>query len=211
MARGKCLSMGLGRAACLELVRRHDLTGYCGAYHYDRHQLWSVSAFCQVSNRVCAMGINGLMSLLFLISLTAADQVTAQTVDPADPQSVVSALQDFGLRAKLEEDSVGDPKVTSSIEGSTFYVYFYGCDENHKNCKMLNVSTGYDQETPVSLEKINTWNEEEIVGKAFLDDEGDPYLDMVLPIRGGMSADAFAYSMICWGRAVAKFEDMIGW
>jgi hypothetical protein len=211
MARGKCLSMGLGRAACLELARRQGLTGYRGAYDHGRQQGWSVTAFCQVSNWGCAMAINGLMSLLLLIGLTAADPVIAQTVDPADPQSVVSALQDFGLRARLEEDSVGDPKVSSSIEGSTFNVYFYGCDENHKDCKMLNVSTGYDQNTPVSLEKINTWNKEEIVGKAFLDDEGDPYLDMVLPISGGMSADAFEYSMTRWGRAVAKFEDMIGW
>lgn len=134
----------------------------------------------------------------------------AQMVRAQDPQSVVSAMQGAGYTAKLGVDKVGDPKIDSSVSGSRFTVFFYNCTAN-KACATIQFHSGYDITTPVPLERINEWNRSQRFGRAYLDKEGDPVIEMDLDLDdGGLSAALFTDNLEFWDAVLGKFERHIG-
>lgn len=134
----------------------------------------------------------------------------AEMVRAQDPQSVVNAMQAAGYMAKLGVDKVGDPKIDSSVSGSRFTVFFYNCTDN-KECATVQFHSGYDLTTAVPLERINEWNRTQRFGRAYLDKEGDPILEMDLDLDdGGLSAALFVDNLEFWDAVIGKFERHIG-
>ena len=145
------------------------------------------------------------MALLGLAAPAHAQMVRAQ-----DPQSLVSAMQSAGLRATLGVDRVGDPKIDSSVGGSNFTVFFYNCTA-HKDCATIQFHSAWDLKSPVSLETINAWNSSQRFGRAYLDKEGDPRLEMDIDLDdGGMSRALFLDNLEFWETVLGKFERHIG-
>jgi len=134
----------------------------------------------------------------------------AEMVRAQDPQSVVNAMQGAGYMAKLGVDKVGDPKIDSGVSGSKFTVFFYNCTDN-KACATVQFHAGYDMSTALSLERINEWNRSQRFGRAYLDKEGDPVLEMDLDLDdGGLSAALFVDNLEFWNAVIGKFERHIG-
>lgn len=135
----------------------------------------------------------------------------AQMVRAQDPASVVSALQEGGYSAKLGIDKVGDPMITSGAGGTTFQIYFYNCTE-HKECATVQMHSGYDLREPVSLERINEWNRMKRFGRAYLDSENDPILEMDIDLDdGGLSRLLFLDNIEFWAILLGQFESHIGY
>ena len=134
----------------------------------------------------------------------------AQMVRALDPQSVVAALQASGYAAKLGTDRVGDPMVTSGVSGTTFQIFFYNCT-NHQACATVQFHSAYDISTPVGLDQINAWNQKKRFGRAFLDKENDPVLEMDVDLDdGGLSRLLFIDNVEFWASILAEFERHIG-
>lgn len=146
--------------------------------------------------------------LSFLVLSTGV--VSAQVVDPSRPFSVVVALQDLGYRADLESDSSGDPKIRSSIEGVNYSFWFYGCT-NNQNCTGWNMSAGFDLENGLSMYKVNQWNRTKLIGRVYLDDQNDPFIDYYVVARGGLDRVTFERVMARWGVAITQFKEHINW
>ena len=137
--------------------------------------------------------------------------VEAQMVRAQDPSTLVRALQKEGFAAKLGTDKVGDPMITSGVSGTTFQIYFYNCTE-HKNCATVQFNSGYDLKDRVSLERINEWNRSQRFGRAFLDKENDPILQMDVDLDdGGMSSALFIDNVEFWASVLGGFEKHIGY
>ena len=137
--------------------------------------------------------------------------VQAQMVKGQDPSTLVRALQKEGMAAKLGTDKVGDPMITSGIGGTTFQIFFYNCTD-HKACATIQFHSGYDLKTQVSLEKINEWNRTKRFGRAFLDAENDPILEMDVDLDdGGLSQDLFIDNIQFWSSILGEFEKHIGY
>lgn len=135
----------------------------------------------------------------------------AQMVRGQDPGTVVAALQQGGYAAKLGTDKVGDPMITSGVSGTTFQIYFYNC-ANHKNCATVQFNVGYDLKERISLERINEWNRSQRFGRAFLDKEDDPILQMDLDLDdGGISRLLFLDNVEFWTSVLSNFEKHIGY
>jgi hypothetical protein len=135
----------------------------------------------------------------------------AQMVKSQDPATLVRALQKEGFAAKLGTDKVGDPMITSGVMGTTFQIFFYNCTEN-KACATVQFHSGYDLKTPVGLEKINEWNRTKRFGRAFLDAENDPILEMDVDLDdGGMSQALFIDNLQFWSSILGEFEKHIGY
>lgn len=135
----------------------------------------------------------------------------AQTVQARDPDSVVEALQEAGYAAKLETDKVGDPMITSGASGTTFQIFFYNCTD-HTACATVQFHSGYDLQNPVGLDHLNEWNRAKRFGRAFLDKENDPVLEMDLDLDdGGMSAPLFIDNLEFWTSILGEFEKHIGY
>ncbi len=151
------------------------------------------------------------MTLIFLVAVAAAAAPPAPVMVRAqDPNSLVSALQEAGYSAKLETDKVGDPLITSAVSGTTFQIFFYNCTD-HENCATVQFNSGYDLKSAPSLELINEWNRTNRFGRAFLDKESDPILEMDIDLDdGGMSPDLFIDNLEFWAVVLNNFEERIG-
>jgi hypothetical protein len=135
----------------------------------------------------------------------------AQMVKAQDPGTLVRALQEAGYSAKLGVDKVGDPMITSGVSGTTFQIFFYNCTD-HKACATVQFHSGYDLKEPIGLERINEWNRSQRFGRAYLDKENDPILEMDLDLDdGGVSHLLFIDNLEFWASVLGKFEQHIGY
>lgn len=127
-----------------------------------------------------------------------------------NPQALVNELISLGYQATLGKDSVNDPLISGSMEGSNFQVYFYGCT-NNVTCKYIQFVAGYDLRDGITLEKLNEWNHDKLWGQAYRDDENDPFISVVYNMDGGVSKENFA-DTFDWFKIMLKgFEEFIGW
>jgi hypothetical protein len=134
----------------------------------------------------------------------------AQMVRAQDPAGVLRALEAAGLEGEMDKDGEGDPMIASKIDGTNFRVIFYNCT-NHQECATIQFHTAYSLTTPVTLDKINAWNRRQRFGRAYLDDENDPVLQMDVDLDdGGMSTELFTDNVEFWQAIVANFEEHIG-
>jgi hypothetical protein len=135
----------------------------------------------------------------------------AQMVRAQDPATLVSALQKGGYAAKLGIDKVGDPMITSGVNGTTFQIFFYNCTAN-KNCATVSFHSGYDLKTSPGLERMNEWNRGQRFGRAYLDKEDDPILEMDVDLDdGGLSPALFIDNIEFWASILGNFEKHIGY
>ncbi|MBR9764364.1 MAG: YbjN domain-containing protein [Rhodobacteraceae bacterium] len=135
---------------------------------------------------------------------------TAGLVSAADPEGMVQVLQDLGYRASLEADGVGDPMIRSASSGTGFNIYFYGCVDN-AGCDSIMFSSGFDLAEGMELATINDWNQDSVVAGAYLDDEGDPYLQSYILTRSGIPTEVFEYALGEWEYALGDFLEFIDW
>jgi type 1 fimbria pilin len=151
-----------------------------------------------------------LLPIMILASACAAP-AAAQMVKAQDPGSIVTALKDAGYEATLGTDGAGDPIITSKHEGSAFKILFYNCT-NNTNCATVQFHSGYEIQSGIALDKINAWNRTQRFGRAYLDGEGDPIVEMDLDLDdGGVSKALFADNFQFWISVLNQFEKHIGW
>lgn len=144
----------------------------------------------------------------------AGSAAQAQTVTAKNPQTIVDALQKAGYKAVLETlpDSEG-PMVRSASSGSKYSILFYGCTAGI-NCATVQFYTSYDFDRgkEPTLAKINDWNRENRFGRAYLDKENDPAIEMDVDLdHGGMSEMLFLDNLEFWTSVMAGFEKHLGW
>ena len=155
-----------------------------------------------------------MKTLLFAVAALAgvsSTAVLADNVRAQDPQSLVDALQAGGYAAKLGVDKVGDPMITSGVSGTTFQIFFYNCTD-HKECATVTFHSGYDLTSQPSLELVNEWNRAQRFGRAYLDKENDPILEMDVDLDdGGVAPLLFIDNIEFWTSVLGKFEKHIGY
>ncbi len=142
--------------------------------------------------------------------LAGAAPAAAQMVTAKDPQSVVKVLQDAGFQAKLDKSEDGEPMIRSGASGSKFTIFFFNCTAG-KDCATVQFYSGYEKKG-LKLEQINAWNQGQRFGRAYLDKEGEPAIEMDLDLDdGGVSPALFTDNLEFWTTIMAGFEKHIGW
>ncbi|SOC13991.1 YbjN domain-containing protein [Rhodobacter maris] len=145
-----------------------------------------------------------LVAALFLGAAPAPAQVVG------DPDVVQSFMQTYGLQVSRDIDKSGDPRLSSRIEGTNFKVYFYGCTK--QICDSIQFSAGFDMTKPMSAWKINEWNRTKRFGKAYLDDEGDPYIEYDVNLDfDGCGGRNFDDTIDLWRVVLSEFKTFIDW
>lgn len=148
-----------------------------------------------------------LFTAAMLLCATAAP---AQSVSAAYPESVAAALLKAGYKAEVTTDSTGDPMIKSAASGWNYRIVFYGCD-NNRACQDVVFTAGFDMDDGMAMDSVNSWNQNKLVGRVYLDDESDPHIDHLVVGMDGMSAAAFDRLLQRWETALDDFTDYIGW
>lgn len=149
-------------------------------------------------------------ALTLVAGSASALPAAAQMVTAADPQSIVDVLKADGYPATLGRTKSGDPKIESEADGTNFTIWFLNCNAN-KDCATIQFTAGYDLKNAPAWEKMNEWNRTRRFGRAYLDDESDPILEMDIDLdSGGMSRALFSANLETWSALVGSFEEHIG-
>ena len=73
----------------------------------------------------------------------------------------------------------------------------------------LGMSAGYDLLKPMEWKKVNSWNANTRYSKAFLDDEGDPYLTEDMLTKSGVTLGAIAEMVKGFRASQKQFESEV--
>ncbi len=130
----------------------------------------------------------------------------ADIVDATDPSAILNVAKGFGS-ATLETDSAGDPKISGRIDGVKYGIYFYGCNAG-KACTDIQLAAGWS-DVKVTLDKINEWNRTKRYGKAYLDKENDPMLELSVNINHGVSVKNLEDTFEWWKAIVDGFQEEV--
>jgi len=130
----------------------------------------------------------------------------AAMIDATNPSRIYEIARGFGS-AELDTDAQGDPRIVGRIDGTKYGIYFYGCRKG-KDCDDIQFSAGWSG-AKVSLEEINRWNLQKRYGKAYLDRDGDPRLEMVVNIDYGVSVKNLEDSFNWWSKAMKGFKEEV--
>ena len=139
--------------------------------------------------------------------LTVQSFAETKLVSAKDVDEVLNAARGFGS-ASLGTDSVNDPKITGRIEGIKYTMLFYGCNDNNENCKSISLSAAWGG-TDVTMSDINDWNRVKRFGKAYLDSDGDPVLEMQINLDHGVSQANLEDTIDWWAISLARFKDEV--
>lgn len=116
-----------------------------------------------------------------------------------------------GYRAEMDEAADGTPLIRTGIGGSKVTVYFYNCNEANR-CYAIQFVSGFNKKDGSTFEAMNAWNRKWRFGRAYLDDEKDPYIEYDIEILPpGFTREAFDIAMNRYERLLASFKQHIEW
>ena len=151
------------------------------------------------------IGYRTIGAAFFLMAVAAP--AGAQTLK-ADPQAIAGFLRGQGLSPVVKADTDGDPLIEAQIsENNKFSVYFYNCTE-HKDCTTLQFYAGYT-DSKMDASKLNEWNRTKRFGRAYIDNVGDPVVEMDIDMTGGMPSALFADNYRFWKILMKDFPAFI--
>jgi hypothetical protein len=140
-------------------------------------------------------------------AMGAVAPASAQTVQAKDPKSVMDALASANYPSELKKDDGGDPLITSEANGMHFLIAFYGCKSN-LNCTTVSFYSAFRADKKPTAATMNEWNSKKRFGRAFLDNEGDPAIQLDVDLDdGGMSRALFIDNIEWFSVAFASLRE----
>ena len=122
----------------------------------------------------------------------------------AEVEAVMSAE---GLITNIIDDGEAGG-VQSHVSGVDFDVFAINCTQAGRCTEFLFI-VGFDLPSGFPLQQINDWNATRLAGRAYLDQENDPFLDHVISVSGPMDAGAFREGLFLWAAVLDEFIDFI--
>lgn len=149
-----------------------------------------------------------MKKIILAVSLAALSPwaAMASNVSAGDPEVLAEIMRGYGS-ATISTDSSGDPKIEGRIDGTRYNVLFYGCKQN-TNCGSVQFTTAWSH-PGISLDTINDWNRDKRFGKAYLDSDGDPALEMNVNLRHGVSRKNFDDTVDFWRLVLKTFKEEV--
>jgi hypothetical protein len=142
---------------------------------------------------------------LFLLALCSFVGIaSAQNVDATDTEEILNIAKGFGSAALTKSDS-GAPRIKGRISGTSYEVVFYGC-RNNERCRSLQLYAAWEVSREIALEKINEWNKGKRFGRAYLDKDGDPFLEFDIEMEYGMSRRNLEECFKNWELLLEEFK-----
>lgn len=149
-----------------------------------------------------------MLRLVLFATLMMGTSAPAQVVGDIDV--IASLMRDYGLIVEKSVDHEGDPLLSTRLEGTHFGVYFYDCAPGP--CSSIQFSAGFNMDNPLKPARIAEWNREKRFGKAYLDDEGDPFIEVDINLAAdGIGRRNFEDSLDLWRAVLADFRNFIDW
>lgn len=155
-----------------------------------------------------------------LLALPASSQVFSAQEDPGpavsglvdatDPESIAALLREEGYKATLKHQESGAVEIQSSAHEASFWLYFQACTPEFTECEVITFSSGFDFETAQLPDIIGDWNVSRF-SKAYLDKDGDPFVEFSINMKEGVSRENFLDTLSWFTTEMEAFIERIGW
>jgi|688.fasta_scaffold245918_2 hypothetical protein len=159
--------------------------------------------------------VPGIMSLLAAAGLLASPAALAQTLNgqTVTPEYLAEVMAAHEMPAEFVdiEDAEG-PTLAAMAGDFTFLASFEACDEDGEECEIVVLRCGLalaPSDQP-DLSRINLWNHD-FWGKAFIDEDGDPWISLELNVKGGVAEENLSDTLIWWASLIGEFADFVGY
>lgn len=121
------------------------------------------------------------------------------------PQTIISALQEAGYKAKLDKNDDGDPMVSSAAGGYNYEIYFSGC-ELAEACDSLQFLVSFTAEPRMTPVMANDWNSDKRFSQAAILKNGKLGVYYDVTTRGGLNAKNFADVLDRWSTVMGALD-----
>jgi hypothetical protein len=131
-------------------------------------------------------------------------------VDATNINAIFEVAKKYGT-AEMQTTKSGDPQIVGRINDTRYILFFEGCKEN-QNCKNVQFYAGWNlsPQNKVAQDRINEWNRTKRWGKAYIDKEGDPVIELDVNLFGGVSRTNFDDTYDWWKLILTEFKGYIG-
>jgi hypothetical protein len=134
----------------------------------------------------------------------------AQSITAANPAGIAAAMKGAGYTADVDTDNVGDPRITTELNGWQVRILFYGCDEQtHGGCDSVQLSTGFDRTNAMDPSRALSIAQRWRYVAVSLDDEGDPYLKWDIVTDKGIPQSVFLNALKRYGDVLESASEII--
>lgn len=142
-------------------------------------------------------------------ALFSAGPARAELINATSPAAIKEIVESQGWPATIVAKPGDDPYIESNRDGLKFLVLFMNCDEG-KKCKTLQYYMGFSDAKDVPLAKFNKWNREKRFARAYLDDEGDPVLEMDVDLDfAGIPRENVGETFNTWASLMDSFREYV--
>ena len=122
---------------------------------------------------------------------------------------VASWLKGRGYPAEIKTDSTsGDSYVSTSANGVTFGIYFYGCEGDV--CPDIQYSAGWSDASTITSDKLNDWNRDHRYVRAYLSKAGAAFGEYDVDVAPGGSWEQLNHSLDRWIQVLPDLKAFLG-
>lgn len=132
-----------------------------------------------------------LAALLSSPSALAFETKRADTMTRVASSEVATMLQAKGHEATERVDSEGDPMLSVKSPDFKYRVLFYDCHEGR--CEVVQFRVWWELPGKFSPDVVSDFNRDFRVGRAYLDEDTYPTLDLVVELSGGVTPEHLSY------------------
>ena len=144
-----------------------------------------------------------------VLVLAAAMLLGPPLVFASEPQTVRDAMATYAS-AELKTDKVGNPMIEAEFNDGTddrYSVFFMDCEEG-ENCRSVTFYTWWNV-TGVATETIDDWNEKTKFGRGYIDEDGNPTLELSVNLYGGVTRENFVDNVDWWHVVVSDYGSLV--
>ncbi|RIH81831.1 putative bacterial sensory transduction regulator [Meiothermus luteus] len=127
---------------------------------------------------------------------------------------IVNGLTERDVETLLRQEGipferVGNSKYHLRIAGVRVVLLMDRCQSG--SCEILTLASGFTMDTPPSLEEVNEWNQNKRFSRAYLDSDGDPWVESELHLRFGVTSETIRFFLAVFSKeTLPKFIEHIG-
>ena len=154
-----------------------------------------------------------IVMLLACMCLYCSKGLNAQTKPDTihtslNGEEMAAIVKEAGFSPEVTKDSQGDPLIRFRLEALRCAIYFFGCKNDR--CESYQFSAGFSMEKKPGQEKINEWNRTKRFGRAYIDAEQDPHIEMDVDLDGGVTHEYIVRTLSTWRAVFLAFVKYIG-
>jgi hypothetical protein len=152
--------------------------------------------------------VRGIGVIVGLLMLAAAAPVAVAEPLPdggITAQEMTDILEKEHFAITMAKDQNGDPLIKTQLDDLDWSVYFFECRNNR--CGSIQFAAGFRKKVPAA--QTMEWNKAKRFGRAYLNPDGGPWVEMDMDLEHGANTEAMSNNIERWKLTLREFNKLI--